>query len=215
MLTVARLGTLSTVVESVLASWWQQLVARGAATGREVRMAAKHVTADEPARRTLAAKVDHLFTTVHPAGRGDYTFEEVARSLEERGGPTVSATYIWQLRRGIRDNPTKKHLEALAGFFGVPPAYFFDEGASERIESELEFLAALRDSSVRLVALRARGLSPRSIGALRDMIDHLRQLEGLPDEPQAAWPGEEPPEPAEQEAAPPVAAPRRRRAATG
>jgi len=145
--------------------------------------------------RTLAEKVDHLFKTVHPAGRGEYSFEEVARSLEAAGGPTVSGTYIWQLRKGIRDNPTKKHLEALAGFFGVPPSYFFDDDASDRIDSELEFLAALRDSDVRRVALRAKGLSPRSIGALQDMIDHVRQLEGLVDEPPAAWPGEKPPSP--------------------
>jgi len=164
------------------------------------------VAGDDAAPRSLAEKVDQLFKTIHPAGRGEYTFEEVARGLEERGGPTVSATYIWQLRRGIRDNPTKKHLEALAGFFGVPPAYFFDDAASERIESELGFLAALRDSSVRQVALRARGLSPRSIDALQTMIDHVRQLEGLPEAPPAEWPGA-----AEPPAEPAAATPRRKR----
>ncbi len=144
-------------------------------------------------RRSLAEKVDQLFQTVHPSGRGEYTFEEVARGLEDRGGPTVSATYIWQLRRGIRDNPTKKHLEALAGFFGVPPAYFFDEQASERIEAELEFLAALRDPSVRQVALRTRGLSAEAIAPLQQIIDNLRRIEGLPEQPadaDGAWPGE-------------------------
>lgn len=154
--------------------------------------APKHEAAEQP-RRALADKVDHLFKTVHPAGRGEYTFEEVARGLEERGGPTVSATYIWQLRRGIRDNPTKKHLEAVAGFFGVPPAYFFDEQASERIEAELEFLAALRDPSVRQIALRARGLSAEAIAPLQQIIDGLRRVHGLPaqaGDPDGAWPGE-------------------------
>src|SRR6266540_436032 len=62
--------------------------------------------------RTLADKLDHLFRSVHPRGRGEYTYAEVAKAIEDRGGPTVSATYIWQLRKGRRDNPTKRHLEA-------------------------------------------------------------------------------------------------------
>jgi transcriptional regulator with XRE-family HTH domain len=75
---------------------------------------------------TLAEKIDHLFTVVHPA-QGEYTHEQVATAIEEAGGPTISATYLWQLRKGLRDNPTKRHLEALSSFFGVPPSYFFDE----------------------------------------------------------------------------------------
>jgi transcriptional regulator with XRE-family HTH domain len=140
------------------------------------------VADDEQAgRRTLANKLDHLFRTIHPADRGEFSFEEVAEAIRARGGPTISATYLWQLRRGLRDNPTKKHLEALAGFFGVSPAYFFDEAAAERIEEELVMLAALRDASVRQMALRATGLSPESLGAITEMIERVRELEGLPD----------------------------------
>ena len=135
----------------------------------------------EAAARSLAGKVDRLFRTVRPSGRGEYTYQEVAEALRERGGPTISATYVWQLRKGIRDNPTKKHLEALADFFGVPPAYFFDDEAAARIQAELSLLAALRDASVRNVALRARGLSPQSLDAITDMIERVRQLEGLPE----------------------------------
>jgi len=77
-------------------------------------------------RRTLAEKIDRLFQTVHPAD-GEYTHEEVASAIREAGGPTISGSYLWQLRKGVRDNPTMRHLEALSEFFGVPPAYFFDE----------------------------------------------------------------------------------------
>lgn len=136
---------------------------------------------EQAGRRTLANKLDHLFRTIHPADRGEFSFEEVAEAIRARGGPTISATYLWQLRRGLRDNPTKKHLEALAGFFGVSPAYFFDEAAAERIEEELGMLAALRDASVRQMALRATGLSLESLGAITEMIERVRELEGLPD----------------------------------
>ena len=108
--------------------------------------------------KSLAEKVDHLFTTVHPA-KGEYTHEQVARAIEERGGPTISATYLWQLRKGLRDNPTMKHLEALSGFFGVPPSYFFDEATAATVDAELELLVALRNPAV------------------RDLADHLNQLE--------------------------------------
>src|SRR5437588_2204516 len=129
------------------------------------------------AAATLAEKVDRLFRTIHPRDRGEYSFEEVAEGLRARGGPTVSATYLWQLRKGLRDNPTKKHLEALADFFGVSPAYFFDDEAAQRIDAELDVLAALRDAPVRQIALRAVGLSPESLATISDMVERVRQLE--------------------------------------
>ena len=134
----------------------------------------------ERSARTLAEKLDRLFEVVHPPDRGEHTHEEVAAALRERGGPTISATYIWQLRRGHRDNPTKRHLEALADFFGVPPAYFFDDAAAERVDAELQLLAAMRDASVRGVALRAFGLSAEGLGMVRDVIEYARKVEGLP-----------------------------------
>ena len=136
------------------------------------------------ASRSLADKVDHLFRTIHPAGRGEYSYEEVATEIRTTGGPTISATYIWQLRKGLRDNPTKKHLEALADFFGVAPAYFFDDEATTRIDAELALLVALRDNEVRQIALRAFGLSSESLMRIADMIHRVRQLEGLPDIPE-------------------------------
>jgi transcriptional regulator with XRE-family HTH domain len=136
--------------------------------------------ANPPAGRTLAEKLDRLFRTVHPRNRPEISYEDVAQAIRSRGGPTISATYLWQLRKGVRDNPTKKHLEAIADFFGVPPAYFFEDEDAERIDAELELLAALRDASVRQMAMRAFGLSAESLTAIREMIERVRQLEGLP-----------------------------------
>ena len=136
---------------------------------------------DTGPQSTLAQKIDRLFRTVHPRDRGEYSFEEVAEAIRARGGPTISATYLWQLRKGLRDNPTKKHLEALAEFFGVSPAYFFDDQAAAQIDAELELLTALRDSTVRQLAVRASGLSPESLATIAEMIERVRQLEGLSD----------------------------------
>lgn len=136
--------------------------------------------------RTLAEKLDHLFRTIYPRDRGEYSYAEVAEGIRARGGPTVSASYLWELRTGRADNPTKKHLEALADYFGVNPSYFFDRESVARIEAQLDFLAALRDAGVREIALRASGLSPRGLAALRGVIEHIRQVEGLPPETETA-----------------------------
>jgi transcriptional regulator with XRE-family HTH domain len=116
---------------------------------------------------------------VRPARRGEYSYQEIADAIRAEGGPTISATYLWQLRKGLRDNPTKNHLAALARFFGVSPAYFFDDDAAEVVDAQLSLLAAMRDASVRTVALRAAGLSVESLAAVQVMIDHARRLEGL------------------------------------
>ncbi|WP_407659650.1 XRE family transcriptional regulator [Kineococcus indalonis] len=135
---------------------------------------------EAPAPGPLAAKVDHLFRTVRPA-KGEYSYEHVATSIKETGGPTISAAYLWMLRNGKRDNPTMRHLEALASFFGVPPGYFFDDALAARVDEQLALLASLRDVDVRRVALRASGLSSESLATIAEMIERVRKLEGLPE----------------------------------
>ena len=75
----------------------------------------------------------------------------------------ISSTYVWQLRAGRRDNPTHRHLSALAAFFGVSPVYFFDNAEAGRDALPAELIAALKDGEVREMALRAAGLSPSPI----------------------------------------------------
>jgi transcriptional regulator with XRE-family HTH domain len=130
---------------------------------------------------TLAERLERLFQTVHPAGRPPLSNAEVAAALQREGGPTVSATYLWQLRKGIRANPTKAHLEALARHFGVSPSYFFDESSSADIDGQLALLAVMRDAGVRAIALRSSGLSERSLQAIQGMVEHARRLERLPE----------------------------------
>lgn len=133
----------------------------------------------EPERpaRSLADKLDALFKAVRP-DKGEFSYEDVASALRQAGGRTISATYVWQLRRGIRDNPTKKHLEALAQFFGVTPSYFFDEETARKIEAELDLLTAMHSASVRELALRSAELSPEGLDAVRAMVDQVARLEG-------------------------------------
>ncbi len=126
---------------------------------------------------TLADKIDQLFHVVRRPDREQYSNEEVAKACREATGESFSTTYLWQLRTGRRDNPTKRHLEALAQFFGVPPAYFFDDEQSAKIAEELALLGALRDAGVRDVALRAVTLSADGLDTISDMIDAIARRE--------------------------------------
>src|SRR3954451_1679509 len=126
---------------------------------------------------TLAGKIDTLFQVVRRPDRDMYSNEEVAKACREATGGKFSASYVWQLRTGRRDNPTKRHLEALAQFFQVPPAYFFDDEQSLKIAEELALLGALRDAGVRDVALRAVTLSADGLDTISEMIDAIARRE--------------------------------------
>ncbi|MFF2513639.1 helix-turn-helix domain-containing protein [Streptomyces sp. NPDC058086] len=138
----------------------------------------------EGANRNLADKLNELFANVRPDVGHEYSNEQVAAAI--RGtGVTISQSYIWQLRKGIKNNPTLKHLEALAGFFGVPAAYFLDTETNNRVSEQLKLLAEtqarLADSSpesdVKLMAMRAGHLSAERRKQVMDLLDVVYRLE--------------------------------------
>jgi transcriptional regulator with XRE-family HTH domain len=133
------------------------------------------LTEQGPGQRTLAEKLDRLFRTVRHNGR-EFTHAEVAAAV--RGAEaSISATYLWQLRTGRRTDPRMSHLIALARFFGVDPAYFFDEELGAQIAGELELIAALRDVGASAVAARAQGLSEATLRVIAELLDRFRELE--------------------------------------
>ena len=54
---------------------------------------------------TFAARLNRLFETVYPPGRGPHTSAEVIAALKAEG-ITMSAPYLSQLRSGNRTNPS-------------------------------------------------------------------------------------------------------------
>ncbi len=141
------------------------------------------MTDQTDAQTSFAERLTHLFNTVHPKGRKPYSNPEVADAINEAAGETViSSTYIWQLRKGIKDNPTRKHIAALADFFNVSPQYFFDTSSQRTAEAiPAHVQVALQDDAVRDLALRAQGLSDETLKMIQDMVDRARTLEGLPE----------------------------------
>ncbi|MFE0460989.1 XRE family transcriptional regulator [Kitasatospora sp. NPDC058965] len=125
----------------------------------------------------MAERIERLFQSIRKPNRDPYSNEEVARACREATGESFSAVYLWQLRTGRRDNPTKRHLEALAGFFQVPTTYFFEDESGTRIGEELMLLGAMRDAGVRNVALRAATLSPQGLTTIADLIEAIARRE--------------------------------------
>ena len=61
---------------------------------------------------TFAARLNRLFDTVYPPGRGPHTSAEVIAALKSEG-ITMSAPYLSQLRSGNRTNPSTATMAAL------------------------------------------------------------------------------------------------------
>ena len=133
-------------------------------------------------RAEMARKLNQLFRVIHPRSRGEYSAEEVVAAIEARGGPSLSATELKQFRDGQGDDPTTAQLAAIADFFGVNAAYFFDPSATERIDAKLEFLRAMRDSrAFGCVRLFDGKPTPEMLRDLTKFLDALRENGTLAD----------------------------------
>jgi transcriptional regulator with XRE-family HTH domain len=134
--------------------------------------------------RALAGKLNHLFANATARGGQEFSNEQVAAAIVATG-VTISQSYIWQLRKGKKDNPTFKHLQALAAFFGVPVSYFFDDEVTDRVDQQLEEVKAeqarlheiMGSSDAQLMALRAGELSPAGRRQVMDLLDVVHRLE--------------------------------------
>ena len=133
--------------------------------------------------RSLAEKTEWLFQNVRDPVDGQlYSNARIAAKIEEcMPGFSVTATTIWNIRTGKSENPSWRLIEGLAKAFGVSPLYFSedDESGVKQTQEELALLAALRDSTVRQLALRAHGMTPASLTTVLELVERVRQLEGL------------------------------------
>lgn len=133
---------------------------------------------------SLADKLNRLFATVRPDSSHEYSNEQVAAAVREAGTP-ISQSYIWQLRKSKKTNPTLKHLQALARFFGVPTAYFVEDETTARVTEQLARLAAeqarlheaSQGSDVKLMAMRAGQLTQEHRKQVMDLLDVVYRLE--------------------------------------
>ncbi|MEU6756074.1 hypothetical protein [Streptomyces sp. NPDC046685] len=137
-------------------------------------------TRESAAPGTFAERLNYLCKN---DPRGPLSDNQVATMLEEAGLPTASSTYVWQLRTGRRDNPTKHHIEGFARLFGVPEKYFYEENTAGVINKLLGMLNNLKTKGVTaqqlhtqlesLTRLLEAGVTPE------DVITQLETLQRL------------------------------------
>jgi transcriptional regulator with XRE-family HTH domain len=127
---------------------------------------------------TFAARLNRLFDTVYPPGRGQHTSAEVIAALKAEG-ITMSAPYLSQLRSGNRTNPSTATMAALANFFRVKLAFFTNDTYYEKLDGELSWLASVRDEPIRRIATRAIGLSAEAHEDILARLEELRRNEHL------------------------------------
>ncbi|UOX90367.1 XRE family transcriptional regulator [Amycolatopsis sp. FBCC-B4732] len=128
--------------------------------------------------RDFADKLNHLFAVTKSPDGDEYSNDFAADSITV-AGTKISGTYIWQLRKRKRDNPTIKHVEGLARFFGVPVNYFFDDDVTDRVDQQLRDLAAEQerlkanagDQEAQRIAMRAGELTPDRRQLVMDLLD--------------------------------------------
>ncbi|MFE1172783.1 hypothetical protein [Streptomyces sp. NPDC058773] len=126
---------------------------------------------------SLAEKLDRLFS-VRSRERGrPLSVNEVATALNIKAGkPVISGNYIWHLRRGKRDNPTKRHLEALAEYFCVPAAYFHD------LQDTPSSADATAQEAQQQATAREKDGPAEYRMTLAEKLDHLLKLRARPTE---------------------------------
>jgi transcriptional regulator with XRE-family HTH domain len=127
---------------------------------------------------TFSARLNRLFDTVYPPGRGPHTSAEVIAALKAEG-ITMSAPYLSQLRSGNRTNPSSATMAALANFFRIKSAYFTDDDYYEKLDKELAWLSTMRDEGVRRIAVKTIGLSSQAQQNVAERVDELRRAEKL------------------------------------
>lgn len=110
---------------------------------------------------SFAARLNRLFDTIYPPGRGPYCSRELVQALEGRG-LALSAPYLSQLRLGRRGNPSLETMELIAEFFGIRSDYFTgcDEGYRRKLDEELDWLDLCRNPDVRSLTTALLQLPP-------------------------------------------------------
>ena len=110
---------------------------------------------------TVASRLNRLFDTIRPPGRGPLRNYEVIQALRARG-IEISAPYLSQLRAGRRSHPSLDMLRPLADFFGVSVAYFTEANTAytKYLESELRWLETAHDPAVRMITTALLTLPP-------------------------------------------------------
>ncbi|MDI6800386.1 MAG: hypothetical protein QMD53_07015 [Actinomycetota bacterium] len=125
-------------------------------------------------KSNITEKINFLFATKLSPDGDEYKYEEVTRGT----GGMVSASYVWNLRKGKKDNPSREKIEALAKFFDVAPSCIIGgEGAKRDYKVDNRIDKILADPLVREIALGTLNLSDDAKELILTMVKKAGELE--------------------------------------
>jgi len=126
---------------------------------------------------SVAERVAMLFYALHSATEAEPTTADVAEALCGRGFEVDAAT-LDRIRSGGLADPAPELLAALAEHFRQAPWYLVDAGDSGRVRTlhtQLDTLAALRDSGVSSIRFRGTPTSSDRQALIRSLLDRQRR----------------------------------------
>lgn len=107
--------------------------------------------ASDAVPRTLDGRLNWLFEKIRPvvdSGNGQrvpYSQTRLHHNNELAKHLGVTPSYVSQLKRGKKPNPTADVLKGIATFFDIPAAYFLSDPAeAARVEAEILYKVGLR-----------------------------------------------------------------------
>ena len=137
------------------------------------------MTNDGSQENVIAERLNHLFETVHPT----YTPREVADAINAQAGvKIISAAYLSRLQTGQRMSRATRAWSLSPAFSAWTSTI---SQAADHKAGRAALPSSLPDADVRSIAVRAQGLSPASLAAVRAVIEDARRLERLPIEDEA------------------------------
>jgi hypothetical protein len=132
------------------------------------------------ASQALSRKIELLLDVVTASGGNRYEFQDVRDALEQKG-VKLSRTRWHHIKAGDATVPQPREIvEALADFFGVNREYLLEENGPvpERIQHELDLLAAMRRAKVREFATRTlQEVDNDTLAAIAALLDDSQQHE--------------------------------------
>jgi transcriptional regulator with XRE-family HTH domain len=96
------------------------------------------MSSDRETSTTLGDRLNRLFDVRRPADAPEraYTNREVVTGCKAAGFE-LSESHLSELRRGVKQNPTLRTLQAIASFFQVQVGYFTDTEIPADVDREL------------------------------------------------------------------------------
>ncbi|KAA1012199.1 helix-turn-helix transcriptional regulator [Pseudonocardia sp. EV170527-09] len=130
---------------------------------------------DSARSRSLADKLNYLFSTLEAEGRPS-TLDEVVAGIRASGG-SVSRGTLNHLRLGRTTNPSKATLEDIARFFQVPVSYLLDDPYAQVSTEDLEVLQVVRQAEIADLVRAIGHLRPATRRALEQVVADLRAMQ--------------------------------------